>query len=176
MVFTAEPMQGNGRAPKPKKANYPFDAMRDTPNTGFVIPASQEAEFFQHCRIMASTYNKKHGTSIRCNKQADGSLRVWNEKTEQPQANTAELLQASITIADKRKEQSNKVRESEQPTEQQFKQWINSRLQPGMSYTFQLEYIHRFEEFKQWAADIPNCETEVEFNPPKLKIKRSKAV
>ena len=167
MTFTAETMERQSRQPKALKANYPFDYMKANPGTGFAIPADR-ADLFAHCRVMASNYNKKHGTHITCNKQADGSLRVWNERTEQQADNTLELLTRSVQAVEARKA------DQQAPSKEQFISWFTANCLPGMAITLGQEYAHRFNEFETWIADMPGFDSEVIFNPPSLKVSRQK--
>jgi hypothetical protein len=162
------------------KASYPFAQMKAVPNTGFVIPAEKRDEYFQHCRVLASKYNKQHGTNIRCNVLPDGSLRVWNESNDVLIAetnNTEALLAESIRIAEAKKAEVKPETSKEQvPTKEQFIAYLTAdTFKPGMSITLDKEYIHRFEDFTEWAEELEIFETEIQFNPPSLTIRKKVA-
>jgi hypothetical protein len=167
MTFTAQRVKFS-RDPKKLKANYPFADMKANPGTGFIIPAEQEQQLFAHCRVMASNYNKKHGTHIICNKLPDGSLRVLNQKTDVPADNTLELLTRSVQAIEAKKA------DQQAPSKEQFISWFSENCKPGMSITLGQEYVHRFYEFEKWIADMYGFDSEITYNPPSLKVSRLK--
>jgi hypothetical protein len=179
MVFTAEPMQPKPVVKRKLKADYPFDAMRDKINTGFIVPA-ERLDLHSNVRVMASLYNKKHGTKITCNKQDDGSMRVWH----------GDVIKALPTIQDDehaRTEQFNKdlaVSEAiseheivapaakyERPNKAEFVGYLQTVL-PGVSIKLGKEFVHRFTEFEIWTLELDGFDTAITYNPPELKITR----
>lgn len=160
MTFTAEKLKpGNVRT---KRANFPFDDMRENPNYGFTIPAEQK-ELFAYCRSMVCIYNKKNNTKFKCTVQADGSMRVWQGDE------TLIALKASVAIAEQRKEQKQDHTGIPIPTQQQFSEWLKGYLKPGMSYIFGIDYAHMLIQLKLWAEEL-KFQATISYNPPSLKI------
>lgn len=166
MTFTAEAMPKPNKVVKPKRAEYPFAAMRDNPGTGFVISVDR-ADLFANCRTMASLFNSKHGTKITCNKQLDGSMRVWNECTQPvADADLTDVLEASVNAVEQKKQNE------QAPTKEQFVGYLLNDVTPGMSITLGKEYVHRFLEFTTWIAELDGYSSDIIYNPPSIKITR----
>jgi len=200
MVFTVGTLPpADNKQIHNRKTFFPFEEMKLNPGTGFII--SKDAEqinpnIFALVRTRACQFNKKHLTNIKCKKQNDGSMRVWNESTDTvtaivQQDNTLDLLIESVKQSEAKKQAITEPVQVDEPasvtshievvkaepvkqavpTRDQFVAYCENLL-PGGTFTLGLDYVHRFAEFELWVLDLEGFDTEVKYNPPSLKISR----
>lgn len=112
-------------------SQYPFDAM--TVGSVFTVYSR-----FQHARVAASEYGRKHGCVFTCRMQDDGSMQV--HRVSNDQANV-----------DQRGRRSNRrlAHATNDPTREQFMQWIGS-FEIGQSYTMPIAYTHLYSAMTAW--------------------------
>jgi hypothetical protein len=95
---------------------------------------------FQHARVAASEYGRKHGMVFSCRKQDDGSMRVYRVARDQANVDIRgrqghRHIPQSIVI----------------PTQEQFNQWL-STFNAGSSYAMPTTYRGHYLLFTAWVS------------------------
>lgn len=130
-------------------AQYPFDLMR-------VGDYFTVFSHFQHCRVAASEYARKHQQCYSCRMQAENpntgirSMRVYRVESNQD-------------AVDKRGRTGKRKipQRIEQPTRNQFFGWLNT-FRPSQSFLMPVEYRNSFDLMQAW-AEVYSLKTGIRF-------------
>lgn len=114
-----------------RTAKYPLSTMS-------VGDSFKVYESFQHCRVAASEYARKHGMVFSCRMQDDGSMIVHR----------CEANQATVDARGARGRRRI-VSATTEPTSQQFIEWLTS-FGLGSSYVMPSNYSHLFLAMQAW--------------------------
>lgn len=109
---------------------YPFDSM--SIGDSFVVSTR-----FQHARVAASEYARRHNQAFTCRVQPDRTMIVYRVANDQK-------------IVDQRGRRGRRrIAAVNDPTAMQFAQWLDS-FTPGQSYLMPAHYSHLFAAMIAW--------------------------
>lgn len=114
-------------------ATYPFTALA----VGNYFTVEEQ---FQHARVAASEYGRKHGQCYSCRKQQDGTMRVYRVNVDQRSVDQRgrrgkRRIDVSIPM----------------PTEEQFYSWL-ATFMPTMSYVMPATYRQHYLLMQAWTS------------------------
>ena len=110
---------------------YPFDSM--SVGDSFTILTR-----FQHARVAASEYSRKHGVCFTCRMQDDGSMKVYRcENNQLPVDQRGRRGRRRI------------VQAVNEPSSAQFGEWL-STFDIGQRYNMPAIYAHLFTAMQAW--------------------------
>lgn len=114
-------------------AQYPFDAL--TVGNYFTVYAR-----FQHARVAASEYGRKHGMVFSCRMQPDRTMRVYRVASDQARVDQRGRH-------GKRRIESTTV----EPTQVQFNEWLDT-FEHGQSYSMPTSYRASYLLMTAWVS------------------------
>lgn len=114
-------------------ATYPFTALQ----VGNYFTVSTK---YQHARVAASEYGRKHGMVFSCRKQPDGTMRVYRVASDQRTVDVRgrqgkRRIDTSIAM----------------PTEQQFMEWL-ATFKPTEMYAMPVIYRQHYLLMQAWVS------------------------
>lgn len=109
---------------------YPFESM--SVGDSFTVIAR-----FQHARVAASEYGRKHGCVFTCRMQEDRTMIVYR----------VEANQASVDVRGRRGRR--RIVANADPTALQFDAWLQG-FSVGQSYTMPSSYVHLYAAMQAW--------------------------
>lgn len=124
-------MLTRGEVPN-RTSQYPFAAL--TVGNYFTV-----TEQFQHARVAASEYGRRHGMVFSCRKQPDRTMRVYRVAADQARV-------------DQRGRQGKRiipVQAATMPSQSDFCGWL-SMFKPGDSFALPSAYAPHFQLMQAW--------------------------
>ncbi len=96
------------------------------------------ADHYQHARVAASEFGRKHGMVFSCRMQPDRTMRVYR-------------VEASQSTVDNRGRQGRRriPQTTPQPTKQQYMGWL-ATFEPGQSFLMPSDYAGSFQLMQAW--------------------------